>query len=1044
MVASIKAQQNCGTSASITTSTSCNYTSHVTTGNEYWLKFTATSPTVNISLVTTKFGLNATHIHNLALYSGTCSSLTLLADDELPFVADAKELGIDLNASGLTVGQAYYIKASRKATHTDCDKATCKANNSTDPTAFNICVEDITVSLPVYIGMESPSRNHSYTTNRGQLVDMNGSQRPEIKLYTKGANPNVFLAEDKVSYVFSKKDTLLPDSLFNLYRIDMMLEGANQGVKVFKTEKTTGIDNYYLAHVPLGVTNNKSFSRAVCNDVYPMIDMQYYSNNEGLKYYFIIKPGGNPDDIIMKYSGATAVNVTPSGGLEVVSPIGTLDLEPPHAFTINQVGVPTPMTWQARFELVPNTTDEVRIKTNNFPPNAPLYIRVDRGHSQLQFQAIDNLDWNTYLGGDADDIGMDVQVDGVDNVYVTGLTGSTNYPATAGSPIQASFAGYYDAFVSKFNTSAELHWSTYYGGTDEERGLSVLPSQDGFVYVSGLTWSSNFPTADNTSTNPYMQNFYSGDRDAFLVSLDPNGMGALRWATYFGGYTADAFHKVTEDGLGNLIVVGATRVNQFLPPNNTIAPGIPACDAPSSNMGYPLCPNAPSYFQFNHNGGSFDPTIAKFDATRKMVWSTFFGGAAWDVAWDVVVDPTDNSFYITGLTEPVTTGDNPCDVPSNNGFPLCDPGSGAYFQGTYPGSAQTTAYISKFDASNRLVWSTFFGAGDDETAGHHLALNSAGDLYIVGRAETASNTDIPNVFCDAPTNGGFPLCNPGSGAWYRDNDNVDVNQEAFISRFNTNYQLTWSTFFGSSGSEYNLTTGLTEDGTIDITIANDDRVFIFGNSIVDAAGQDDLFTVGLPGYYVQTNIQGSPTTKDAFIAGFYENNNLFWSSYFGGSGSGTSGSDWGHGIVYDNSNDMLYITGATNVSTSTFPTTCPSTVNPYCVPFSNPGSGWIDAFIGRFEVPYITSIDENINETGFSIYPNPTNGNVNISLKLLSNSNVEIQLFNSLGQIIINDKFENQKGTFNHVLSLDKLSNGIYLVNVSMGDRVISKKIIKN
>jgi len=302
----LKAQQTCATAVNLTPSSTCNYTSHTTTGTEYWLKFVASSPTVNISLITVKFGINATHIHNLALYSGNCSASVLVADDELPFVADAKELAIDLDASGLIIGQTYYLKASRLATHTSCDKSGCTNNGSADPTVFDVCVQDINVIIPKDFGLEAPAISHTYTTNRGQLIDVNGNQRPEIKLYTINTNPQVYIAEDKVSFVFSKVDTIAstPDTL---HRVDMALVGGNP-TKVFKTEQTTDITNYFLAHIPNGVVNNKSYSRAVCNEVYTNIDMQYYSNQDGIKYYFIVKPGGDPDDIVMKFDGANSIN----------------------------------------------------------------------------------------------------------------------------------------------------------------------------------------------------------------------------------------------------------------------------------------------------------------------------------------------------------------------------------------------------------------------------------------------------------------------------------------------------------------------------------------------------------------------------------------------------------------------------------------------------------------------------------------------------------------------------------------------------------------
>jgi hypothetical protein len=246
----LKAQQTCATAVNAIPAATCNYSTHTTTGTEYWLTFVATNPTVNISLVTVKFGINAPHIHNLALLTGVCGSQVLIAEDELPFVDDAKELAIDLNASGLIVGQTYYIRAIRFATEVGqvCDKAGCTANGSSDPTTFDICVQDIEVIIPKDFGFELPSVSHAYTTNRGQLVDVNGNPVPQIKLYNDQTNPAIYIADDKISYVFSRIDTstITPDTI---HRVDVSLVGSTP-TKAFKTEETAGVTNYYLGHIP--------------------------------------------------------------------------------------------------------------------------------------------------------------------------------------------------------------------------------------------------------------------------------------------------------------------------------------------------------------------------------------------------------------------------------------------------------------------------------------------------------------------------------------------------------------------------------------------------------------------------------------------------------------------------------------------------------------------------------------------------------------------------------------------------------------------------
>lgn len=96
------------------------------------------------------------------------------------------------------------------------------------------------------------------------------------------------------------------------------------------------------------------------------------------------------------------------------------------------------------------------------------------------------------------------------------------------------------------------------------------------------------------------------------------------------------------------------------------------------------------------------------------------------------------------------------------------------------------------------------------------------------------------------------------------------------------------------------------------------------------------------------------------------------------------------------------------------------------------------------DINYVVSINELQEINLLTLYPNPTNNEVNLSIDLISNTDIKVQVYNSLGQLIHNDKFENQTGTFKHTLTLNNFSDGIYSINISINDKLISKKIIKN
>src|SRR6266576_230582 len=136
--------------------------------------------------------------------------------------------------------------------------------------------------------------------------------------------------------------------------------------------------------------------------------------------------------------------------------------------------------------------------------------------------------YSTYLGGSSDDFGQGIAVDAAGNAYVTGYTGSTNFPTTAGA-FQIDNAVGADAFVTKLNPagSAPLVYSTYLGGSSDDFGQGIAVDVAGNAYVTGYTGSTNFPT-----TAGVFQIANAGSNDAFVTTLNPAGSAPLVFSTY--------------------------------------------------------------------------------------------------------------------------------------------------------------------------------------------------------------------------------------------------------------------------------------------------------------------------------------------------------------------------------------------------------------------------------------------------------------------------------------------------------------------------------
>jgi uncharacterized repeat protein (TIGR01451 family) len=123
-----------------------------------------------------------------------------------------------------------------------------------------------------------------------------------------------------------------------------------------------------------------------------------------------------------------------------------------------------------------------------------------------------SLVYSTYLGGSVQDGASAIAVDGSGNAYITGGANSPDFPTA--DPLMSQYQGGGDAFVSKLNASGSaLVYSTYLGGTNVDSGSSIAIDSSGNAYVTGVTGSTDFPTAD-----PFQPN-YHGHIDAFVVKI---------------------------------------------------------------------------------------------------------------------------------------------------------------------------------------------------------------------------------------------------------------------------------------------------------------------------------------------------------------------------------------------------------------------------------------------------------------------------------------------------------------------------------------------
>ncbi|MEO0166395.1 MAG: SBBP repeat-containing protein [candidate division WOR-3 bacterium] len=162
-------------------------------------------------------------------------------------------------------------------------------------------------------------------------------------------------------------------------------------------------------------------------------------------------------------------------------------------------------------------------ESDNFPiynPYQNIHYGVDAFVSKFNVNGT-NLVFSTFLGGTSYEYGQDIAVDSYQCVYVTGYTGSGNFPLR--NAFQNSYGGgYYDGFITKFVFAGnQLSYSSYLGGNSDDVPYGLAVDQSGCAYVTGNTLSSNFPLM-----NPF-QGFINGQADAFLTKLGVDNTGYM-------------------------------------------------------------------------------------------------------------------------------------------------------------------------------------------------------------------------------------------------------------------------------------------------------------------------------------------------------------------------------------------------------------------------------------------------------------------------------------------------------------------------------------
>ncbi len=653
----------------------------------------------------------------------------------------------------------------------------------------------------------TPSACDGWLPNRGQIADGHGQVARDVLFATRFPGGRVYLTTRGFTHLFTsrvgeeepkvagRERKRPPSRLVEWSRLDLELVGATirpEAAVPGRVRADRGVSHFYLPHCPDGVLDVPSYGEVVLREVYPGVDWVVRGDAEtGAHHDFVVKPGGDPARIRFEISGATAIELSPDGrGLTLRTALGdvregallctqgegkrpvaarfrlegrTLSFDVGDYDRAEPLVIDPPMVWSTYFGgedfdgpntvVCDNASGSVYVvgytASDTLQTLAGGYYQGVMGGSVdgliLKFSQLGALQWATYYGGGGGDYCTDAALDPSGNLFVSGGTGSSNFPVQflSGAYNQLTTGGGQDGFFLKFNSLGARQWATYYGGSGDDQANGIACDPNGKLYACGQAMSTDLPL-QNPGGGAFMDLTRGGSEDAFVARFGT--LHSLEWATYVGGDSLENAAGITVNA-GRLYVTGYTW-----------SPDFPLLD-----------PLGGAYFQPTLASGQ-DAFFTQFTPAGVLTWSTFYGGDDLDTANDPVILPNGN-VTILGFSKST-------DLPT---WFL----GGAYNVAALSGGFDL--YLAEFTPGGVPVWGTYFGgSGDDwliRGEGKPITVSAAGEVVITG--VTASSD--------------FPTLNPG-GAYF---DNTwGGGTDAILARFLPTRALSWSTYLGTTSTDF--------------------------------------------------------------------------------------------------------------------------------------------------------------------------------------------------------------------------------------------------
>lgn len=508
--------------------------------------------------------------------------------------------------------------------------------------------------------------------------DKNGKTKPVRPTRSGGSNPS---ASDDIS----PSDSFMVRS--HVYTMDFLNMNPNARQEAGKPEQ--GYNNYFIGNDSTKWASNCGiFHEIIYKDIYPGIDVKYYTESGSLKYEFIVHPGADPSQIAMKFNGADKLSLR-NGELIIGTSVGEVKELSPYTYQSLAEGR---KKIDVRYKIEKNNV--VRFTIKDYATDQLLIIDPTLVFASLTGSLSDNWGYTATYGPDG-------------SFFSGGIVFGGGFKYSPGA-FQTNFGnGSFNMGIMKLSPDGSRRiYATYLGGNGEDQPHSLFCDPQGNLVIAGRTSSELFPRETFFGTRGK-----KGDMDIVTVKLNADGsniIGCVRIggsgidgrntndshtqgpAGLVNNYGDDARSEVILDGAANIYVASCTMSSDFYTTANAV--------------------------QKTYNG-SQDAVLIKLNPNcSSVLYSSYLGGKGFDAGFVLALNPSNNDVYMAGAT---TSTDFPGNM-TNSIQPVFTPGG------------RTEGFIAVFSNDGSILrQTTYLGtAGLDFIYGIQFDRNSF--PYVMG------------------------------------------------------------------------------------------------------------------------------------------------------------------------------------------------------------------------------------------------------------------------------------------------------------------------